>query len=66
VLSKRWIWLIKSVFDCLAPNTLNKSPSRVVDANHYFTKKRYEDKYLWKPTPKIAKDIIGIIFGKEI
>mgnify|MGYP001814254690 FL=1 len=57
---------IKLVFDSLAPNTLNKSSSRIVDASHHFAKKKYEDKYTWKPTPKIARAIIGIIFGKEI
>ena len=57
---------IKLVFDSLAPNTLNKSSSRIVDASHHFAKKKYEERFTWKPTPKIAKAIIGIIFGKEI
>ena len=56
---------IKLIFDSLAPNTLNNSSSRVVDASNHFAKKKYEDKYNWKPTPQIAKTIIGMIFGKS-
>lgn len=57
---------IKLVFDSLAPNTLNKSSSRIVAASHHFAKKKYKDKSTWNPTPKIARAIIGMIFRKEI
>ena len=55
---------IKLVFESLTPHTSNKATSRVVDARHHFAKKKYEGKYTWKPTPKIAETIIGMIFGK--
>ncbi len=42
--------------------TENKSP-KLVDAEHLFLQKRYQDTYTWKPTPEIEKAIVKAIFG---
>ena len=55
---------IKLVFDSLKPHENNKSPKQIVDAKYLFAKKKYEDKFTWKPTPQIAETIIRMIFGK--
>ncbi len=55
---------IKLVFDSLKPHENYNSPKQIVDAKHLFAKKKYEDKFTWKPTPQIAETIIRMIFGK--
>ena len=36
---------------------------KVVDVEHRFLQKRYENRYLWKPTPEIEEAIVKAIFG---
>jgi len=36
---------------------------KVVDVEHRFLQKRYENRYLWRPTPEIEKAIVEAIFG---
>ena len=48
----------------MVPIGTNARTSRnVVDAEHRFLQKRYENKYLWTPTPEIEEAIIKAIFG---
>ncbi len=42
--------------------TENKSP-KLVDAENLFLQKRYQDTYIWKPTPEIEEAIVKAIFG---
>jgi len=36
---------------------------KVVDVEHRFLQRRYENRYLWKPTPEIEEAIVKAIFG---
>jgi len=36
---------------------------KVVDAEHHFLQKRYENRYLWRPTPEIEEAIAKALFG---
>ena len=36
---------------------------KVVDVEHRFLQKRYENRYLWEPTPEIEEAIAKAIFG---
>ena len=36
---------------------------KVVDAEHHFLQKRYENRYLWRPTPEIEEAIEKALFG---
>ena len=37
---------------------------KVVDAEHHFLQKRYENRYLWRPTPEIEETIVKAVFGQ--
>ena len=37
---------------------------KIVDARYHFARKKYKRRFTWKPTPKIAETIVGMIFGK--
>jgi hypothetical protein len=39
--------------------------SQVVHARHRFAKKRYDDRYTWKPTIEIQAKIAAAIFGTD-
>lgn len=41
----------------------DKNSERIIDAKHRFAKKRFGDRYLWKPTSEIEKAIQRAIFG---
>jgi hypothetical protein len=49
--------------DSLEPILPGKKPERVIDAKHKFAKKRFDDRYIWKPTPDIETAIQRAIFG---
>ena len=49
--------------DTLEPISPGKKPDRVIDAKHKFAKKRFSDRYMWKPTPEIESVIQKAIFG---
>jgi len=36
---------------------------KVVDAEHHFLQKRYENRYLWRPTPEIEEAIVKAVFS---
>ena len=48
----------------MVPIGTNEGTSRkVVDVEHRFLQKRYENRYLWRPTPEIEEAIVKAIFG---
>jgi hypothetical protein len=38
--------------------------AKVVDVEHRFLQKRFENRYLWEPTPEIEEAIVKAIFGQ--
>jgi hypothetical protein len=50
------------VLDTLEPITLEQKSDKVIDAKYRFAKKRFDDRYLWKPTPEIEMAIQRAIF----
>ena len=49
--------------DTLEPILPGKKSGSIVDVKHKFAKKRFDDRYLWKPTPEIESAIQKAIFG---
>jgi hypothetical protein len=49
--------------DTLEPIALEQKSGKVIDVKHRFAKKRFDDRYLWKPTPKVETSIQRAIFG---
>jgi hypothetical protein len=49
--------------DTLEPILPGKKSERIIDAKHKFAKKRFGDRYLWKPAPDIEAAIQRAIFG---
>jgi len=43
--------------------TIEPLSRKVVDAEHHFLQKRYENRYLWRPTPEIEVAIVKAVFG---
>ncbi len=52
--------------DVLPPYTKDEDLGDVIDARHFFAKKRYDNEYRWRPTPEIEAEILRAIFGKEL
>jgi hypothetical protein len=50
--------------DVLPSYNIDQQPSQVIDARHRFAKKRFDNKYRWRPTPAIEVSIVDAIFGK--
>jgi hypothetical protein len=46
----------------LTPPIYFKTDPVVIDARHYFSKKRFDDHFRWKPTPEIETAILKAIF----
>jgi hypothetical protein len=51
------------VMDTLEPIAPEQKPGKIIDVKHRFAKKRFDDKYLWKPAPEIKTAIQKAIFG---
>ena len=51
------------VMDTLEPIVPEEKPGKVIDVKHRFAKKKFDDRYLWKPTPEIETAIQRAIFG---
>ena len=49
--------------DTLEPIAAEPKSGKVIDVKHRFAKKRFNNRYLWKPTPEIEAAIQRIIFG---
>jgi hypothetical protein len=52
------------VMDTLEPIDLEQKSGKVIDVKHRFAKKRFDDQYLWDPSPEINAAIETIIFKK--
>ena len=52
------------VMDTLESIDLEQKPRKVIDVKHRFAKKRFDDQYLWDPSPEIKAAIETIIFKK--
>ena len=51
------------VMDTLEPIAPEQKPGKIIDVKHRFAKKRFDDRYLWKPAPEIVTAIQRAIFG---
>ena len=51
------------VMDTLEPMASEQKSGKVIDVKHRFAKKRFDDRYLWKPAPEIETAIQRAIFG---
>jgi len=51
------------VMDTLEPIAPEQKPGKIIDVKHSFAKKRFDDRYLWKPAPEIETAIQRAIFG---
>jgi len=49
--------------DTLEPIAPEPKSGKVIDVKHRFAKKRFDDRYIWKPTPEIKTAIQRAIFG---
>ncbi len=49
--------------DMVPIGTIAPLSRKVVDAEHHFLQKRYESRYLWRPTPEIEEAIVKAVFG---
>ena len=49
--------------DMVPIGTIAPLSRKVVDAEHHFLQKRYENRYLWRPTPEIEEAIGKAVFG---
>ena len=50
--------------DMVPIGTIAPLSRKVVDAEHHFLQKRYENRYLWRPTPEIEEEIVKAVFGQ--
>ncbi|NVM21229.1 MAG: hypothetical protein HWN68_05565 [Desulfobacterales bacterium] len=51
--------------DLLPPVLPEEQPGLVIDAQHRFAKKRYDNEYRWTPSPELEAAIVRGIFGKN-
>ncbi|HID30469.1 MAG TPA: hypothetical protein EYP19_10765 [Desulfobacterales bacterium] len=51
--------------ELLPPFGADGQPSQVIEAQHRFAKKRYDNEYRWTPSPEIEAAIIKAIFGSR-
>jgi hypothetical protein len=52
--------------DTLGPILPGKKSERIIDAKHEFVKKRFDGRYLWKPSPRIESIIAAAIFNNAV
>jgi hypothetical protein len=50
--------------DTLEPIDLKLKSGKIIDVKHKFAKKRFDDRYLWDPSPEIKTAIERTIFQK--
>jgi len=51
------------VMDSLEPIDFEQKSGKLIDVKNRFAKKRYDDRYIWKPSPEIETAIRKAIFG---
>ena len=52
-------------FDMVPPVLTDRGANQVIEARHFFAKKRFDKEYRWNPTPEIEPSILEAIFGKD-
>ena len=55
--------IISIQYPILTFDSKGRIDAKVVDVEHRFLQKRYENRYLWRPTPEIEEAIVKAIFG---
>jgi hypothetical protein len=48
--------------DMLGPIAPEQKSGKIINAKHRFAKKKFDDRYLWKPTPEVESMIEAAIF----
>ena len=54
---------VRLAMETLEPIDPEPKPGKVIDMKHRFAKKRFDDRYLWKPSPEIETAIQRAVFG---
>ncbi len=54
---------IRLAMDMLEPIDSERKSRKVIDVKHSIAKRRFDDRYLWKPSPEIETAIQRAIFG---
>ena len=55
---------VRLALEALSPLHKEQQSHRVIDAQHKFAKKRYNNAYRWTPRPEIETAIVEAIFGE--
>ena len=50
--------------ESLSPLDEKQESEQLIDARHQFARKSYNDKYKWKPSPKLEAKIIDAVFSE--
>lgn len=56
----------RMALEIVPPINSQDRAARVIDARHYFAKKRYEREFRWRPSPEIKAAILDHIFGRQV
>ncbi len=51
--------------DMMPPVLPDRGSQNVIEAQHRFARKRFDNEYRWEPTPEIEAAILEAIFGAE-
>jgi hypothetical protein len=51
--------------ESLSPPGEEQESEHLIDARHLFARKRYKDRYKWKPSPKLESKIIDAVLGMD-
>jgi hypothetical protein len=52
--------------ELMAPLLPENYPSHLIDARHWFARKRYDDQYRWTPSQEIVAALVREIFGRDL
>lgn len=51
--------------ELLLPLGSDGQSGQVIDAQHHFAKRRYDNEYRWAPSPEIEAEIVRAVFGRD-
>jgi hypothetical protein len=51
--------------DMMPPIVPDRGSGKVIEAQHRFARKRFDNEYRWEPTPEIEAAILEAIFGAD-
>ena len=60
---KEWEKGMRLGMDILPSIPDGEQPKQVINAQHYFAKRRYEHEFKWKPSRKVEQAIVAAIFS---